>query len=359
MDQPCMPVIPEAGQRLGPYELLEELADGGMATVFRAWDGRLHREVAIKRIRDRATMPGMRERFLAEARAVSGLNHPNICTVFDIGEQDGELYLVMELLEGETLQQRIAAGTVALEEMLRYAGEVAEALALAHNRGIVHRDIKPANIFLVARPDGQRQAKVLDFGLAKQGRYGRDGRDGRGGTAAGGTPALGWTRAGTTVGTVSYMSPEQARGEPLDARTDLFSLGVVLYEMATGRPPFEGETSALVFAQLLSAEQPRLLRGWNAEIPKSLERVILKLLEKRPEDRFQSAEELVWALEGVAAVKRGSWFRRTNHEAAHRQSEDRRDVQQPRDPETRPKYPPRDAAAARIQVVWEDESDCW
>src|SRR5271156_2566669 len=126
MDEPPTPMIPEAGPRLGPYELLEELAAGGMATVFRAWDGRLHREVAIKLIRDGAAMPAMRERFLAEARAVSGLNHPNICTIFDIGEQDGELYLVMELLEGETLRQRIAAGAVPLEEMLRYARAVAE-----------------------------------------------------------------------------------------------------------------------------------------------------------------------------------------------------------------------------------------
>jgi serine/threonine protein kinase len=247
-------MIPEVGQKLGPYEVLGWLAGGGMAGIFRAWDGRLHREVAIKLVHDGAAMAEMRERFLREARVVSGLNHPNICTIFDIGEQDGELYLVMELLEGETLRERIAAGPLPLEETVRYAREVAEALALAHSRGVVHRDIKPANIFLANKPNGDRQAKLLDFGLAKQ------DLDSRG-------RASGLTKTGATVGTISYMSPEQARGEELDARSDLFSLGVVLYEMATGHPPFKGTTSALVFVQLLSEDAPRSAREWMRRFP--------------------------------------------------------------------------------------------
>jgi serine/threonine-protein kinase len=165
-----------------------------MAGVFRAWDDRLHREVAIKLIRDRAGRPEMQERLMREARVVSGLTHPNICTIFDIGEQDGELYLVLELLEGETLRERIGAGPVPLDEMVRIAREVADALALAHSRGVVHRDIKPANIFLVDQANGVKQAKVLDFGLAKRDLDGRD--------------VSGQTQVGATVGTISYMSPE-------------------------------------------------------------------------------------------------------------------------------------------------------
>ena len=160
-------MIPEVGQRFGPYEILGRLGGGGMGLVFRAWDERLHREVAIKLLHDDYTMPGMRERFLQEARAASALNHPNICTVFDIGEQDHNPYLVMELLEGETVKDRIAQRALSAEEIVRYAMEIADALTVAHAKGIVHRDIKPANIFLVTMPNGKSQAKVLDFGLAK------------------------------------------------------------------------------------------------------------------------------------------------------------------------------------------------
>ncbi len=225
-------MIPEIGQRFGPYEILGKLGGGGMGLVFRAWDERLHREVAIKLLNDDYKMPGMRERFLQEARAASALNHPNICTVFDIGEQDDNPYLVMELLEGETVKDRIVHGALLADEIVRYAMEIADALTVAHAKGIVHRDIKPANIFLVKMPNGKCQAKVLDFGLAKIG---------RGVSAAGGmSRSLDLTLAGSTVGTLAYMSPEQARGEPLDLRSDLFSLGVVLYEMATRQVPFQG-----------------------------------------------------------------------------------------------------------------------
>jgi serine/threonine-protein kinase len=261
-----------------------------MGLVFSAWDARLQRDVAIKLLRDEYATPEMRSRFLQEARAASGLNHPNICTIFDIGEQGGDPYLVMELLKGETLRARIASGIISPEDVIRVATEVADALTVAHTRGIIHRDIKPANIILVDKPGGRFGTKVLDFGLAKVDLG--DGMD-----------RFDLTSMGSTVGTVSYMSPEQARGEPLDARSDIFSLGVVLYEMATGLVPFRGATSALVFVQLLS-QAPEAVREQNAAIPKELEHVILKCLEKDRALRYQSAAELVEALHNIQ--ERGS-----------------------------------------------------
>src|SRR6202789_215081 len=294
-------MIPEVGQRFGPYEILGRLGGGGMGLVFRAWDERLHRKVAIKLLHDNYLMPGMRERFLQEARAASGLNHPNICTIFDIGEQEGDPYLVMELLEGETLKDRIAHGALSAEEIARFTGEIASALAVAHVKGIVHRDIKPANIFLVTMPDGKSQAKVLDFGLAKINLEAPGGWESR---------ALDMTMEGSTVGTLAYMSPEQARGEPLDARSDLFSLGIVMYEMATRRVPFKGTTSALVFVQLLE-HAPEPVRSWNESIPKELERVVLRLMLKDKRERFQSAKELQAALEKIEE-KKGGWLKKSS-----------------------------------------------
>ncbi|MBB5338675.1 serine/threonine-protein kinase [Tunturiibacter gelidoferens] len=292
-------MIPEAGQRFGPYEILGRLGGGGMGVVFRAWDERLHREVAVKLLHESYKMPGMRERFLQEARAASALNHPNICMVFDIGEQNGTPYLVMELLEGETVRSRIEHGALSPDEIVRYALEISDALAAAHTKGIVHRDIKPANIFLVKMPSGKSQAKVLDFGLAKIGLEVRGGWESR---------TLDMTLSGATVGTVAYMSPEQARGESLDTRSDLFSLGVVLYEMATRRVPFEGTTSALMFVQLLS-HTPDSVRNWNESIPRDLERIILKLMAKNRTERFQSTQELQEALTKVGGkLGRGGWL---------------------------------------------------
>ena len=289
-------MTPEGGQRLGPYELLNELGAGGMGLVYRAWDGRLHREVAVKLLHSDFQMPGARERFLREARAASALNHPNICTIFDIGEQDNEPYLVMELLQGETLKSRIAHGAIPIEELLRYAQEIAGALGAAHARGIIHRDVKPANIFLVDLPNGIRQAKVLDFGLAKFDR--------------GNSPhTMDLTSTGATVGTVAYMSPEQARGEVLDARSDLFSLGVVLYEMATLQVPFQGTTSAMVFVQLLS-QHPEPVRDWNDAIPKELEKIIHRLLSKDRASRFQNATELQEALSRITQKSGMAWMRK-------------------------------------------------
>lgn len=292
-------MIPEIGQRFGPYEILGRLGSGGMGLVFRAWDDRLHREVAIKLLHDDYKMPGMRERFLQEARAASALNHPNICTIFDIGEKDGSPYLVMELLQGETLRNRIARSALPAEDIVRYGQEIADALGAAHVKGIVHRDIKPANIFLVKLPSGKSQAKVLDFGLAKIGLSAGGGW---------GSRTLDLSMTGATVGTLAYMSPEQGRGEALDARSDLFSLGIVMYEMATRQVPFKGTTSAQVFVQLFNCA-PEPVRNWNESIPRDLEKVIVKLLTKDRRERFQSAKDVQEAL-GRIAVKRskGGWL---------------------------------------------------
>ncbi len=304
---------------VGPYEILGRLGGGGMGLVFRAWDERLHREVAIKLVRDGYQVPGTRERFLQEARAASGLNHPNICTIFDTGEQDGDPYLVMELLEGETLKERISRGALSAEEILLRSREVAEALSAAHAKGIVHRDIKPANIFLVKKQNGTSQAKVLDFGLAKV----RKTKVGQGAsvdaieraervhTLQAADEPSGLTLAGATVGTVAYMSPEQARGHVLDLRSDLFSLGVVMYEMATRRIPFRGTTSTKVFVQLLEND-PEPVRNWNDSIPRELERAILKLLAKDRRERFQSARELNEELDKISGkLNRSVWLKRS------------------------------------------------
>ena len=294
-------MIPEVGQRFGPYEILGRLGRGGMGLVFRAWDDRLHREVALKLLHEDYKMPGMRERFLLEARAASALNHPNICTIFDIGEQSGNPYLVMELLQGETLRDRITRGALPPEEIVRYGQEIAEALSAAHAKGIVHRDIKPANIFLVGMGNGRSQAKVLDFGLAKIGLSAGGGW---------GSRTLDLTLTGSTVGTLAYMSPEQGRGESLDGRSDLFSLGIVMYEMATRQAPFKGTTSAQMFVQLFN-HNPEPVRNWNEAVPRDLEKVIQKLLVKDRRERFQTAKEVQEAL-GRIAVKRsrGGWLNR-------------------------------------------------
>ncbi|SEF67627.1 Serine/threonine protein kinase [Bryocella elongata] len=290
-------MVPRVGQRIGPYEILGRLGSGGMGLVFSAWDARLHRDVALKILRDEYSTPEMRARFLQEARAVSGMNHPNICTIFDIGEDQGDPYMVMELLKGRTLRSRILEGPLPFEDLLQVATEIAEALSAAHARGVIHRDIKPANIILVDKPGGRFVTKVLDFGLAKI-----DLGDGL-------NAALDYTNNGSTVGTVAYMSPEQARGEPLDARSDLFALGTVCYEMATGEVPFRGATSAMVFVQLLN-HPPEAVRQINASVPKEFEKVLDKLLEKDRSQRYQSAAEAVAALEEVrlkAKPSRSFW----------------------------------------------------
>ena len=272
-----------AGTRLGPYEIVAAIGAGGMGEVYRARDERLARDVAIKLLAPHFTDSARaRERFKREAQTVAALQHPNICTIFDVGETgDGRAFLVMELLQGETLQQRLAHGPLDQRALLEIGVALADALQAAHGAGIVHRDIKPANILLTARGP-----KVLDFGVAKS-----DARLLSGDAAAAEleTRAL-LTDAGSAVGTVAYMSPEQLRGDELDARTDLFSFGLVLYEMAAGRQAFAG-SPAVVGAAILH-QQPAPLRTLRPDLPDTFEQVVLKALEKDRQLRYQTAADI-------------------------------------------------------------------
>jgi serine/threonine protein kinase len=305
-----------SGTRLGPYEITGAIGAGGMGEVYRAKDARLDRTVAIKVLPSHlADTPEARQRFEQEARAVSALNHPNICTLHDVGSQDGTEFLVMEFLEGETLAMRLEKGALPLEQALKIGIEVADALDKAHRAGIIHRDLKPGNIMLT-----KTGGKLLDFGLAKAILPAASGATltSMAMRTTPGTKPL--TQQGTIVGTFQYMSPEQVEGKELDARSDLFSFASVLYEMLTGRAAFQGKSQLSVASAILEKD-PEPISTLQPMTPPALDRTVRKCLEKDPEDRWQTARDLLLELKWIAGA--GSQAGVPAPVVSHRKSRDR------------------------------------
>jgi eukaryotic-like serine/threonine-protein kinase len=285
------------GTRLGPYEIEAPIGSGGMGEVYRAKDTRLNRTVAVKILPSELSgKPGLRQRFEREARAIASLNHPHICSLYDVGAENGVDFLVMEYLEGETLADRLSHGALKTEQLLRYAIEIADALDNAHRQGFVHRDLKPGNIMLT-----RAGVKLLDFGLAKfaaQEKVPAAGSDG----AAATLTRQPLTVEGTIVGTLPYMAPEQLEGKETDTRTDIFAFGAILYEMATGKRAFEGTSQASLIAAILAAE-PKPLRTLQPLTPTALERLVQTCLAKDPEERWQNAHDMMRELEWISEAK--------------------------------------------------------
>src|SRR5438128_6285329 len=280
-----------SGTKLGPYEIQSRLGAGGMGEVYRARDTRLERSVAIKVLPANLTSdPNLRQRLEREAKAISKLSHPHICTLHDVGHQEGMDFLVMELVEGETLEQRLAKLALPPGQTVRYGEQIADGLAKAHKLGITHRDLKPANIMLT-----KSGAKLMDFGLAKQSDVVQLGAAMTEMTAE----QSKLTSEGSIVGTLQYMAPEQLEGKEADARTDIFALGEVLYEMATGKPAFSGKSRASLIAAILTTEPPPITQ-LQPLTPPALERVVKKCLAKDPDERWQSASDLASELNWIA-----------------------------------------------------------
>src|SRR5271156_5506038 len=278
------------GTKLGPYEIQSPLGSGGMGEVYRARDTRLGRDVAVKILpAEFSADPVRKQRFEREAKTISGLNHPNICVLHDVGSKDGISYLVMECVEGETLAKRLEKGPLPLEQVLKYGAQIADALDKAHRSGIVHRDLKPGNIMLTASG-----AKLLDFGLAKEASPLATAA-----TSTAAIPTSPATQQGTIVGTFQYMSPEQIEGKELDGRSDIFSLGAVLYEMLTGKRAFEGKTQLSVASAILERE-PEPISTVKPMTPPALEHAIRRSLAKEVDKRWQTARDLSLELKWLA-----------------------------------------------------------
>jgi len=283
-----------SGTKLGPYEIQSPLGAGGMGEVYRARDTRLERSVAIKILPDHLSHnPEAKQRFDREARAISSLNHPNICTLHDVGHQDGTDFLVMELLEGETLADRLRKGPLPTDQVLRIAIEICEGLERAHKSGVVHRDLKPGNVMLT-----KTGAKLMDFGLAKA-TPGASLASSLTMTMSHSSADQPLTAQGTIVGTFQYMSPEQTEGKEADARSDIFALGCVLYEMATGKRAFTGKSQASIVAAILASEPPPI-SSVQPLSPPALEQVVKSCLAKDPDERFQTVHDLKLQLKWIA-----------------------------------------------------------
>src|SRR5512139_2614725 len=282
-----------SGTRLGPYEIQSAIGAGGMGEVYKARDTRLDRSVAIKVLPPAFSAdPERRARFEREAKTIAGLNHPHICTLHDVGEYEGSTFLVMEHLTGETLAQRLEKGPLPLEQALTVATEIADALSAAHRQGVIHRDLKPGNVMLT-----KAGAKLLDFGLAKLKGHGEQPAAAH--LASAPTQSTPLTGEGMIVGTLQYMAPEQLEGKPADARTDLWALGAVLYEMLTGKRAFERATSASVIAAILDREPPPV-SSLQPLAPPSLGRLVSRCLAKDPDERWSAANDLKPCLQWIA-----------------------------------------------------------
>src|SRR5664280_3722778 len=290
-----------SGTKLGPYEIVSPLGAGGMGEVYLARDTRLNRSVAVKILPSHLSKdPEAKQRFDREARTISSLNHPNICTLHDVGHQDGIDYLVMEHLEGQTLAERLSKGPLPLDQVLKYGAEICEGLERAHRSSVVHRDLKPGNIMLT-----KTGAKLMDFGLAKQSVASATAASGLTATAKTPQGSQPLTAQGTVVGTFQYMSPEQIEGKEADAHSDIFAFGAVLYEMVAGKRPFSGKSQISLASSILESD-PAPISAVKPQTPSAFEHVVTTCLQKNPEERYQTAHDIKLELQWIAETPAGT-----------------------------------------------------